>query len=357
MFLDYKNYRNVWNFFLILVFFLFSASPYALEPKNPRSVFNQEYDAVLLGLIQKAKVSIYASHFTFSTQEDICNEIVQSLREAAKRGVAVKLFLEGKKKGAKDKNIKAEKILKEAGIQVVLNASRRVAHAKLFVVDEEWVLSGSTNISHSSMKNNNEANLLLKSPQIAQTLQKYIKSLMENSDREIVVESKAENQIQAITDKSFFSYALDMIQNAQKELCITTYLFDYMPDAPDSNISKLFQALVQAHKRGVKIRIFLEQSSFHFNEHIHEKNLESAQFLYSQGIEGIRFDKPNQISHSKIILSDQKKALLGSTNWYCYDIDLGHQVNFIIEEKNILAQLAEYFDSLYSAGVTSCKRL
>ena len=338
-------------YILGIVFFFSMLYGHPLEGKTVRNVFDQEYDAILIDLIQKAKVCIYASHFTFSTEEGVCNEILQSLIAASQKGVSVTLFLEGKKKGAREKNINAEKKFKGTGVKVVLNSSRRLAHAKIFVVDGEWVLAGSTNLSFSSMKKNHEANILIKSQKIAQAMEKYIKELIANPDREIIVESEMENQIKAISDKSFFSYALDMIQNAKKEICITTYLFDFVPSEPDSNISRLFQEIVNAHKRGVKIRIFLEQSSFSFNEHIHQKNWESAQFLNSQGIEGIRFDKAKQITHCKIILTDKNRALVGSTNWYSHDINFGHQVNFIIEENSVIAGLVEYFDNLYGAGV------
>jgi phosphatidylserine/phosphatidylglycerophosphate/cardiolipin synthase-like enzyme len=299
-------------------------------------------------MIGKAKVSIYASHFSFLTQEPLCQKILAALIDAKKRGVAITILLEGKKKGVKEKNLNTQKKLKESGIKVYLSVSRRVAHAKVFVIDGEWVLAGSTNLSYSSMTHNHESNLLVKSGEIAQTLEKYIQELIADSDREIKLESKIDNQIQVVTDQNFIPHALELIRKATEEICITTYLFDYPADEPQSNIAKLFQELIKAKERGVRIRIFLERSSFQFNEHISKKNLETAKFLSTQKIDGIQFDLPNQVTHCKIILVDKKKALLGSTNWYLYDLDFAHQVNFIIEEKTIIQALTTYFDQLYS---------
>ncbi|NUM37394.1 MAG: hypothetical protein HUU50_22865 [Candidatus Brocadiae bacterium] len=340
--------KAIWISMVFFFFFMIYAQG---ENKIIKNIFDQEYASTLIHLIQKAKVSIYAVHLSFSIEEGICHEIMQEMVAAAKRGVKITMLLEGKKRGLREKNARTEKKFQESGIKVVLNQSRRVAHAKIFVVDSEWVLAGSTNLTNSSIQKNHEANLLIQSPAIAQSMEKYAQELVNNSDREISIESETDSQIKAITDTKFFLHALDMIQNAKQEICITTYLMDYSPDYPDSSLYRLFMGLIDAHKRGVKIRIFLEQSTFLFNDHIHEKNLESAQFLKSQGIVSTLFDKEDQITHSKIILVDKKKALLGSTNWYSFDLDFGHQVNFVIENDAIVHGLAEYFDELYKTGV------
>lgn len=323
----------------------------AKDVHTVQAVFDREYEPLLISLIQKSRVSIYASHFSFFTEKTFCSEIVQALIRAKERGVAITIFLEGNKKGSGERNAKTRKKLGKLGIDVVLNSSRKLAHAKLFVIDGEWVLAGSTNLSYSSMQKNNESNILVKSKVIARTLEKYIKDLVADSDREITTDSGMDKQIMAVTDGNFFPYALDLIRDSKEEICVTTYLFDYLTYDPDSYIARLFYELVQAKKRGVDIHIFLEQSVFNFNLHIHNKNLASAKFLRRNGVKNIRFDQPDRVTHCKIIISDKKRALLGSTNWYWHDLDSAHQVNFLIEEPRTVQQLTDYFEKLYNNGI------
>ncbi len=331
------------------VFFNDSIPASAIESK---AVFNEDYPDNLLFLIDHAKESIYMSQYSFSCETKTAGKISAALIAAAGRGVKIVIFLNGGSTGVGPRNREAKKKLEGAGIAVTINEGSRVAHSKLVVVDSLWTLSGSTNLTETSMIKNNEANLLIHSSGISKTLVDYIRALPAKASGDINMESKAGEKIQAVTDRNFIPNALELIKNAKKEICITTYLFDHDMKNKDSNSARLFQQLIAAHKRGVKIRAFIEQSTISFNEHIHAANMRTTAALIKEGITGIRFDSPSSITHCKILIADGYKAILGSTNLHGADIDRAHQVNFMITEMSVIADLCAYFEKLYATGVT-----
>lgn len=314
------------------------------------TILNETYHSTLISLINNAQNNIFGGQLLFALNGKKTAEIAEALIRASDRGVEIDLILEGDKKGIAKKNMAAKKYLEDRGIRVTLDSKAKISHAKWFVFDEELVLSGSTNLSDASMTKNNESNILVRSEKIAQSLINYMHILIADCDNNVNVESEFSEGIKLITDRLFFENALELIENAENELCLSTYFFDLNEDYMHTNTGKLFQALIDACKRGVNIQIFLEQSKIDFNLHIHKTNLRTARVLASKGIKGISFDDPAIISHCKMIIADRKKVLMGSTNWYWRGIDQSHQVNFIIMNKLLVESLYEYFISLYMNG-------
>ncbi len=315
------------------------------------AVFNEEYPKTLLRLIGSARESVRMAHYSFNTETKTVGKIADALIAASKRGVKVSIILNGGKSGVGPKNYATMKKLEKSGIKVDIAGGKRVLHAKLVVADSLWTLAGSTNLTETSMIKNNESNLLIHSADIAGTFEKYIDELHKNADRDINLKSNEGAGVIALTDRNFIACALELIGGASKEICITTYLLNYDIKKAGSNNAKLFAALVAAHKRGVNIRAFIEQSSIPFNGHIHSANIRTSEMLIKEGIKGIRFDTPETITHSKIIIADGKKALLGSTNLYSHDIDSAHQVNFCVTNAAALEEIVSYFEKIYAGGI------
>jgi len=330
---------------------IFSKKDISKKRIESKAVFNEEYPETLLYLINNAKESVLMAHYSFNTETKTAGKIADALIAASKRGVKVSILLNGGKSGVGPKNLATMKKLGKSGIKIDIAVGKRVLHAKLIVADSLWTLAGSTNLTETSMIKNNESNLLIHSADIAATFEKYIEELHKNADQDINLKSNEGAGIKALTDRNFIDCALDLINGASKEICITTYLFSYDIKNAGSNNAKLFAALIAAHKRGVGIRAFIEQSSIAFNEHIHSANMRTSETLMKEGIKGIRFDTPETITHSKIIIADGQKALLGSTNLYKHDIDSAHQVNFYITNAALLDQIGAYFEKLYAKGV------
>jgi len=88
------------------------------------------------------------------------------------------------------------------------------------------------------------------------------------------------------------------ISNAQSEIYIQAYSFTSAPIA---------KALVEAHKRGVKVEAILDKSNV-------TGNYSSATFLKNAGIPTF-IDSQHSIAHNKIIIIDKETVITGSFNF------------------------------------------
>jgi phosphatidylserine/phosphatidylglycerophosphate/cardiolipin synthase-like enzyme len=67
------------------------------------------------------------------------------------------------------------------------------------------------------------------------------------------------------------------------------------------------KALLNAHKRGVKIEVILDKSQ-------RTQKYSSATFLYNQGIP-IKIDAQHAIAHNKVMIIDGETVITGSFNF------------------------------------------
>lgn len=88
------------------------------------------------------------------------------------------------------------------------------------------------------------------------------------------------------------------IGSAQQEILVAAYSFTSKPIA---------QALLTAHKRGVRIRAVLDKSQ-------RSERYSAATFLANQGI-SVRIDEKHAIQHNKYLVIDGHSVELGSFNY------------------------------------------
>ena len=106
----------------------------------------------------------------------------------------------------------------------------------------------------------------------------------------------------------------------------------------------LLEHLVAAHRRGVRIRVLLDASSW--APSITERNRPTVDYLQSVGIEA-RFDDPEVTVHAKLVVVDRCTVLVGSTNWNRYAFSEHEQANLLIDCAPVGEAFADYFDRLW----------
>lgn len=92
--------------------------------------------------------------------------------------------------------------------------------------------------------------------------------------------------------------AVDEIEAAQKSILIQAYSFTSAPIA---------KALVDAHRRGVKVQVILDKSQ-------ESEKYSSADFVVHAGIP-TRIDSHHAIAHNKIMIIDGQTVITGSFNF------------------------------------------
>ena len=161
--------------------------------QEPRVTFlpNEAYFEALLPHLTQAKHEIVISMFLFAPgdhERNRANQVKEALIGAHKRGVRVRLSLEdsdGEDLTA-EANRGVAKELTGQGLTVVFDSPARKTHTKLVIIDQRYVFLGSHNFTHSALRHNNEASVLVESPKLAQQALMYLQHIGELGAQESV---------------------------------------------------------------------------------------------------------------------------------------------------------------------------
>ena len=338
----------------------------------------EEYFSELTSLLSEpleADTSIDVMQFNFFTDtpghvRDIGNQL--KAIKAAHPDVRIRLALEGEKdkdkpdgKGAAQRNQKTVAFFAGSGVEIHMiyglraAAIKGVTHAKAVRVGNK-LLSGSTNLTNTSLDKNNEFNVLVDSKKISKAFENYLNDVIQNPGM-LNPLSAVSGKVTMLTDTLYYDEALKFIKSAKngENLDLTTYFFAAFrkgndgEDLPgDEKANTVFKALVAAQERGVNVRVFLERAEVrpgsNLNGDITKSNLNIARLFQEAGLTSVYFDKTDKISHAKIIkVSGDRRAeaLLGSTNIYRGDLEENHQVNFLLKDPDVVHAITPWIDA------------
>ena len=107
----------------------------------------------------------------------------------------------------------------------------------------------------------------------------------------------------------------------------------------------LWDAIVAAASRGVRVRVLLDESDW--APSITEKNRPTIAYLRSLGI-AARFDDPLVTTHAKLVVLDRRIVILGSTNWNEHPFYDQEQADVSIDDPVVGEVFASYFDRLWA---------
>ncbi|MFN7095423.1 MAG: phospholipase D family protein [Burkholderiales bacterium] len=114
--------------------------------------------AFVVQAIQSTQKTILVQAYSFT-----CPQIVGALIDAKKRGVAVKVLVDRSQLTARSS--KVSQVL-AAGIPIAIDQVPGIAHNKVMIIDDEYVLTGSFNWTAAAEKRNAENLLLIRDPDI-----------------------------------------------------------------------------------------------------------------------------------------------------------------------------------------------
>ena len=144
--------------------------------KDVRNISNRRFFPELKASIDSAEKSIQVCMYIFSfphEKKSCVSEILESLGNAAKRGVKVEVVLErGFADASEDlgrKNMEAFTELRKAGASVFFDDTSVMTHAKVVVVDARKVFVGSFNFSEAAFMKNRESGVVIDSPELAES--------------------------------------------------------------------------------------------------------------------------------------------------------------------------------------------
>lgn len=299
---------------------------------------NERYFPSLKRLIRSAQKTIDVCQFTLN-DDRMVEEIFEELGEAVKRGVEVRVVAED----SIEKNASQVERLRRLGVQARLDKPFVKLHSKMVIIDGKKAIIGSTNWSYMSMRNNNETNILLEGP-VVSMFEEFFANIWTRGQGSPKRRIRGDEIIPLI-QKDYFHYLVKLFSAAKESIFVNMYgikfyggqFDDYKPDV-------LLRELVEARRRGVDVRVIVDQSDF--NKDQNELNREAEEYLEKGGVK-VYWDPIDVISHAKLVIVDNT-VVVGSANWGVAALRDRLETNVAVSSPKTVSWFKDYFRHLWS---------
>lgn len=274
---------------------------------TPHNKCTTDYCIEILKQINNAQKSIDMALYGYSDIPDITT----ALQSAIKRGVRIRLVYDINANGTNfyPDTLKLAKTLVESKTDVGdLQYQNAIMHNKFVIIDKKIVITGSANYSSTDISGFNTNDILfINSPEIAEIYEQEFKQMFND---------KFHRKKQKIKDKEnillgnsiislYFSPQDDAVNNVIIPLIDNSTQYIYMPMFVITH-KKLAQALINAHTRGVDVKIIIDATNA-------SQKYSLVEQLRKAGIQ-VKAENYAGKMHSKNLIIDDKYIISGSMN-------------------------------------------
>jgi len=311
--------KKIFIFFILFFYHTYSYSDQLIiQPDEGR--------APILSAIQQAKENIKLIDYGITDQV-----IIDNLIQAKKIGKDINILLECAPYKNENENINAINQFRAANITVTCgNPKFKFTHQKTFIFDRKTAMIMTFNLTKSTFKNERNFAITINDPEKIAEIEKVFDADIKKTN----------------------------IKTSQKKLIWS----------PDNSREKIYNYLINANKNieiyaedisdYATIRILSELSKCNIQIKILHSNRNSNnkkfKFLQRAGVK-LKLSKKLTI-HAKIIIIDDKLAILGSINLTKNSLNNNRELAVIIDDPTIIKQLTESFELDWQATKLSHRR-
>lgn len=276
---------------------------------KPNNKCNTDACISLKNEINSAKKSIDFAVYGINNQDEIINSLVN----AYKRGVKIRWVCDYDKKNINyyPDTIKLQKLIPNFKTDEIYdkNNTNAIMHNKFFIFDNEKVWTGSSNITGTDLTGfNANYSVLIISKQIANIYTKEFNQMFDGNFHtdKTALKSTPVNINQKLKIQPLFSPREKIINNNIIPLINNSKNYIYIPIFFLTH-KDIAQALINAHKRGVEIKIINDATNAHTKHSVHK-------ILRDSGIK-VKTENYAGKMHTKSIFIDDYISVLGSMNF------------------------------------------
>ena len=188
--------------------------------------------------------------------------VAEKLADKASRGIDVRLVVESKW-WSSPKNKAAREVLERSKVKVFPDTKESgLMHNKFFIVDGKRAWTGSTNLTETCMLYNPNASVWMELPNIAKSFDaEYLEqehgkfgkkeSGKDNTPFKRVDYRSGSVQVYFGPEDKPLDAMIEQINRARRTLDVMAFVFSSQDAA---------EAMLRAHKRGVKVRVLLDNN-------------------------------------------------------------------------------------------------
>ena len=149
---------------------------------------------------------------------------------------------------------------------------------------------------------------------------------------------------QVILDEQFIGQALLAVQEAKKEICLSSFKIELSDKPRGRQLAEFFKALENKADEGVCVRILF---NWRPNEKSVPKTNKSTAFALKNHKIDLRFLNNDRCCHAKILLIDGRKAILGSHNLSVRSIISNFEISYLLTDAESVAELQSIFNKVF----------
>lgn len=153
-------------------------------------------------------------------------------------------------------------------------------------------------------------------------------------------------QVISTSDRGYFSHLHPEFQKAQKSIHIVMFQMRYYPEYEGGEANLLLQDLIKAKQKGLDVRVILEGGDDFLGGDFIAKQKKACLYLQNSGVE-VKFDPGGITTHAKLVVIDNKRVFLGSTNWNYYSLEHNKETSAFIKDKSAAKKYEDYFQNLW----------
>jgi cardiolipin synthase len=310
--------------------------------------------------IKDAKSSIYISTYIFE-YDKVTKEIVKALIKKAHEGVEVKILIDSLGSIILYLTQYRLRELKKAGVEIEFfmpifhmpfrNYINLRNHRKIYIFDNERVLSGGANLSDEyigpvyTQNRWEDIMFLIEGSSVEQYFEIFASDWFYASEQRLQFSTELQEPygdiyLQVVPSgpdmdrDAFYEALLSAIYGAKERIYIITPYF--IPN------NSLIEALIIAHHKGVDVRLITPKEANHTIV-----NLVRSSYMRELEEAGIKIHLYNgAMLHAKAILFDSKSVVLGSVNFDNRSLFLNYEVALFVYSQKIIKEIEEWADKL-----------
>lgn len=136
-----------------------------------------------------------------------------------------------------------------------------------------------------------------------------------------------------IIGKEFGPKVIPLIEQAKSSIFIIVYDWRWYPDQIGSTIQRFNNAIITSSKRGKEVKVITNRP--YINRILPQLNIK------------VRKTHSKKTLHTKLMIIDNRIAILGSHNYTMNAFVINHEVSVILQDEQIVKRLILYFENLW----------
>ncbi|QTD37729.1 cardiolipin synthase [Polaribacter batillariae] len=330
-----------------------------LKTKNKVTVLKngKETFKALSEAIKNAKHFIHLQYYIIENGK-IFSEIKELLLQKRKENVEVRILYDAIGSYSLSKSVKKE--LKDAGCYIYPEMALKFGtflftlnfrnHRKIAVIDNNIGFTGGVNISDQYITENTplgiweDAHIKIEGDAVCSLHKSFIKDYFYATEEDLSEQEKytascplkSNTKVQIVSSGPDYDQSvvmqqyLSFINLAEKSICVMNPYF-----IPTFSILEAFKI---AALSGVEVTLLLPKKG-------DSKTATYSMFSYFEDLmkAGVNIYLRDDFSHSKVIFIDDEIASVGSTNFDCRSFEHNYELNAIIFDKDVTAEIREEF--------------